>query len=182
MLQTGVPFQRARILHRSDVWTYRETEVIREFWPDMLSIRKALPHRGEKAIKAMAKRCGVVPPKDQHIWTGAEDKKLKEMALSGAARKQIASTLGLNVTQVANRLSYRRLSIARKPPTHCPDPLAHEIRQRAFALNMTVRDLDRSLGQRQIFRNAVSNIISPKHIHRAVKALGGKLVIVWEGE
>jgi len=177
---TVLPNRRA-IARRDDSWTYRETEALREHWPDMGALRRCLPHRSEKAITYMAHRCGVIPPKDQHIWTAAEDKRLKAMALSGLTRKQMATAFGLSVTQVQNRLQYTKTNITRQPPAPCKDALAHAVRQRAFEMRMTVRDLDRSLGNQRIFQQAPhKDRVLVKHIDRAVKALGGRLTIVWD--
>lgn len=54
------------------------------------------------------------------------------------------------------------------------------IRQRAFDLNMTLADLDRSLGSQKIFRQAAGRQrVRHVHIERAVKALEGKLAVEW---
>lgn len=29
------PLRRARIVRRDDTWTYLETEILREYWPDV---------------------------------------------------------------------------------------------------------------------------------------------------
>lgn len=178
---TTQSFPRARVVRRDDSWTYRETEVLREHWPDMAAIRKMLPYRTERAIGDMARKCGVAPPKDQHIWTGAEDKRLRALAAAGATRKDIAAALSLSPLQVQNRLQYTRIRIAKRPPALCGDDLADAVRQRAFQMNITIRDLDRSLGNRRIFQNAVTTkYVLPHHIDKAVKALGGRLTIVWD--
>lgn len=177
------PFTRARIVRRDNCWTYRETEVLREHWPDMAAMRKLLPHRTATAIRHMAAKCGAAPPKDQHIWTGAEDKRLRALAASGASRKEMAAALGLSPLQVQNRLSYARIRIAKRPPRLCGNLLVDAVRQRAFHLNISMVDLDRSLGKRQLFQRTASNrCIAPRHIDQAVKALGGRLTIVWDEE
>lgn len=175
------PFARARIVRRDDSWTYRETEALREHWPDLAALRELLPHRSEKAIKAMAQKCGAAPPKDQHIWTGAEDKRLRALAAAGATRKEMAAALSLSPLQIQNRLQYTRIRVSKRPPALCGDDLADAVRQRAFQMNITIRDLDRSLGNHRIFQNAVTKKrVLPHHIDKAVKALGGRLTIVWD--
>jgi hypothetical protein len=177
------PFARARIVRRDDSWTYRETEVLREHWPDMAAMRKLLPHRTEKAIRGMAAKCGAAPPKEQHIWTAAEDKRLRALAASGATRKEMAVVFDLSPLQVQNRLQYARIRVAKRPPISCGNALVDAVRLRAFHLNISMVDLDRSLGKHRIFEKAVSNRhIAPHHIDRAVKALGGRLEIVWDEE
>lgn len=107
--------RRARAIHRSDgMWTYTESEVLREFWPSIDAIRQRLPHRSERAIRQMAKRYGLTPDKFQHIWTAAQDKTLKHMAPNGATRKEMADALGVTAFPVANRLQYTKTNIAKR--------------------------------------------------------------------
>lgn len=177
------PARRRRIVRRDDSWTFVESEVLRELWPDVGAIKKRMPYRSELAVRAMAKRCGLIPDSNRHIWTGAEEKKLRQMAADGLTRQQIATELNLSISQVSAHMLNRRIHMPKRAPAPAKDPLAHAIRQRAFQLNMTISDLDRSLGRHQVFANATSNAgINPVHIHRAVKALGGKLAVVWDEE
>lgn len=170
----------ARIVRSDNTWTFNESELLRKHWPNMQLVRKLLPHRTERAIKYMAKRCGLIPPKEQNVWTGAQDKTLRRMAAAGNSRKEIAAELGLTVGQVANRLLYRKINLAKRPPVQIGNELLDQIRRRAFDLNMSIADLDRSLGKRTIFQTAwKGRHISPKHIHRAVIALGGEMKIEW---
>ncbi len=175
------PIGRARVVRRDDSWTYRETEVLREHWPHMATMCKLLPHRTETAIRRMAAKCGAAPQKDQHIWTGAEDKRLRAFAAEGMPCKFIAREFGLRPLQVTNRLRYIGARIARKPPAPCGDELADAVRQRAFQMNISMADLDRSLETGRIFQNAAcKKRVLPRHIEKAVKALGGRLAIVWD--
>lgn len=174
--------QRAKIIRRDDTWTFIESEVLREFWPSIEAIRQRLPHRSERAIRQMAKRCGLVADKVQHIWTAAQDRTLKRMAANGATRKEMADALGLTAFQVAYRLQYTKTTIAKRAPTLIGNPLVDAIRRRAFDLKISIADLDRSLGRTKFFQTAQKRQISTNHLHKAVKALGGSLVVQWEEE
>lgn len=175
--------RRARIVRRDDTWTYVESEILRKHWPDLNILAKLLPHRKATAMRHMAKRCGLIPDKVRNVWTGAQDKKLRQMASAGATRKDIAAELSLSVGQVANRPNYRRINLARRPPKPYGDPLIDEVRRRAFSLNISAAELDRSLGDRRIFQAAwKGRHIGATHIHRAVKALGGVLKVEWIDE
>lgn len=172
--------QRARVVRRSDnMWTYAETEILRELWPSIEAIRMRIPYRTESAIRFMAKRCGLIPDKVQHIWTAAQDRTLKRMAANGATRKEIAEALGLTVVHITNRLQYTKTNIAKRAPILVGDPLVDAIRRRAFDLKITMADLDRSLGRANVFRSPRRNPPSPRSLHQAVKALGGNLVVEW---
>ncbi|MBZ9693951.1 hypothetical protein [Mesorhizobium sp. CO1-1-9] len=177
------PIRCARIVRRDDTWTFAETEILRRHWPDIQLLRKVLPHRTAAAMRFMAKKCGLIPDKIQNIWTGAQDKKLRQMAGAGATRKDIAAELGLTIGQIENRMNYRRINIAKRPPKVLGEPLVDEVRRRAFDLNISVAELDRSLGNQHIFRAAWKRRrIRADHIHRAIKALGGVLKVEWIDE
>lgn len=77
--------------------------------------------------------------------------------------------------------SYTKTNIAKRTPVLIGDPLVDAIRQRAFDLKISIADLDRSLGRGKIFRSARRRLPSPRRLHDAVKALGGTLIVQWEG-
>lgn len=177
--QSTVRLQPVR--RRKDDWTLKEHEVVVSHWPDVEAIIKRLPHRSKRAIHAFAGRCNLTL--QRHIWTAAEDAKLRKFAAEGRKRKEMAAELGLTITQVAGRLSYARIPLARKPPKPSSNPLVTAIRQRAFECHMTLADLDRSLGDQKIFRQAAGRqCVRHIHIERAIKALGGVLVVKWVDE
>lgn len=170
-----------RVIRKLNDWTLKEHEVVVSYWPDVRAIRKCLPHRTEAAIRAFAAKCNLTT--SRHVWTGAMDAKLRRFAAAGWSRKDIAGELGLRLNQVAGRLSYTGTKIASKPPAPSAHPLVNAIRQRAFSMNMTMIDLDRSLGSRKIFQQAAGKQnVSHVHIRKAVEALGGKLTIEWSEE
>lgn len=175
--------RRARCVRRAHgMWTYAESEILRELWPSIEAIRERLPHRTEPAIRHMAKRCRLIPDKVQHIWTAAQDRALKRMAANGATRKEMAEALNLTVGCIANRLQYTKTPIAKRAPAPIGDPLVDAIRRRAFDLKIGIVDLDRSLGRAKVFQSARWRLPSPRCLHQAVKALGGTLVAQWEDE
>ena len=175
--------RRPRIIRRDDSWTFIESEALKEFWPSLDTIRKRLPHRSERAIRKMAKRCGLIPDKVQHIWTGGQDRTLKRMAANGATRKEMAEALGLSIPQISNRLQYSKTTIAKRAPILLGEPLVDAIRKRAFDLKISMADLDRSLGRHKVFQSACkAKLVKPNHLHKAIKALGGTLVVQWVDE
>ncbi|RJG46650.1 hypothetical protein D3Y55_21935 [Mesorhizobium sp. DCY119] len=131
----------------------------------------------------MAKRCGLIPERVQHIWTAAEQSKLRRLAVTGVTRKEIAAELGLSVQQVAGRMMYSKIHLAKRPPKLVGDPIVDAIRLRAFDMKMSIADLDRSLGRTKTFQTCThGKPISPAHIYRAVRALGGRMVVEWIDE
>lgn len=170
-----------RVIRRHSDWTLKEHEVVVSFWPDVGEIKSRLPHRTRRAIQQFAGKCNLREPRQ--MWTAADDGKLKRLAAEGQRTPQIAEALGKTAGQVARRLSYTRTRIAPRPPAHSHDPLVNSIRQRAFDMKMTLADLDRSLGKLKVFQQASGKQhVHHRHIQRAVKALGGQLVVKWPDE
>ncbi|WP_442583145.1 hypothetical protein ACSBOB_14795 [Mesorhizobium sp. ASY16-5R] len=175
--------RRARIIRRDNSWTYSETEIIRSHWPDSDAIRSALKHRSSLAITNMAKRLGLVPQRDQHIWTAAEISRLRRLAASGASRQEMARELGVTLKQVTSQLNRTRIHVAKRRPVMVGDELVDAVRQRAFDVDMSLATLDRSLGRRKTFQTiGRGKPVNPVHIHEAVKALGGRLLVQWPSD
>ena len=173
--------QRFRLLSGRNSWSLMELDTLKRHWPDLRLLKKRLPIRTVPAIKAKAGSCGLTPGRPNHIWTAREHSDLKRMAAAGRTRRQIASHLGLTVRQVANRLQYAGIQMPRRRPVTSGNPLLDAVRHRAFDMNMSMRDLDRSLGYKGRFSRCFpGKPISMFSIQRAVRALGGRLRIDWE--
>ncbi len=167
-----------RVIRRHNDWTLKEHEVLISHWPDVNTIRRRIPHRSTRAIRAFAGKCNLTNPR--HIWTAAQDAKLRKLAAEGNRPKEIAEILGLTLGQVTGRMRYARIRVARRPPAQCADPLINAVRQRAYALNMTLADLDRSLGKRRTFQQASGKQrVKLVHVARAVRAMGGRFIVEW---
>ena len=178
---TIIPPDAQRVVRRHSDWTLREHEVVISHWPDVAAIRRRLPHRTIGAIRAFAAKCNLTTSRS--VWTAAADAKMRKLAANGSSRAEIAEALGLTVMQVASRLQYTRTTIRRRPPAPSSNPLVNAIRRRAFELNMSLIDLDRSLGDRKIFQQAAGKQkVKHVHIERALKALGGTFVVQWNDE
>jgi len=177
MIGNSTVRQRCIVRRHSD-WTLKEHEVVVSHWPDVSEIARRMPYRSERAIRAFAGRCNLTTPR--HTWTAAQDSKLRKLAAAGLPRKEIAAEIGLGVGQVAGRLNYCKIHVARRPPAPSSDPLVDAVRQRAFEMDLSLADLDRSLGNRKIFQQASGQQrVKLAHVERAIKALGGQLVAKW---
>ena len=175
----NAPTRIHRVVRRHNDWTLKEHEVLVSHWPDVNTIRRRLPHRTVRAIRGFAGKCNLLT--NRHIWTAAEDTKLKKLAANGHNRKAIANELGLSVGQVAGRLRYTGTHIASQRPAPSADPLVDAVRLRAYEMKLSLADLDRSLGTRKIFQQAAGRQrVKLAHIQKAVRALGGTFTIVWD--
>ncbi|MEW9838716.1 hypothetical protein [Mesorhizobium marinum] len=159
---TIVPPVASRIVRKHNDWTLKEHEVVMSHWPEVDAIKQRLPHRTVGAIWAFAAKCNLKT--SRHVWTAPADAKMRKLAADGCSRVEIAKALGLTAKQVGRRAEYTRTAIRRRPPAPSRNPLVDAVRQRAFDLNMSLIDLDRSLGDRKIFQHAAGNQ-NVKHVH-----------------
>lgn len=98
------------------------------------------------------------------------------MVRAGVPQRNIAAALGVDVRQVRNRQWRKGIRFSRRPYKESPDGLTDIIRKRAFALNMTLAELDRACGKGDCFgksgtHRAVSRVMALK----AITILGGRL-------
>jgi len=175
--QTEIPLRR--VVRRSNDWTLKEHEVVVTHWPDKEAIAKLLPHRTRNAIVGFAAKCNL--RRRIHIWTAAEDTKLKRLVRAQIPRKQIAAELGRTWNQVHNRMQQTRLRYDRRPPKPTGHALYDSIARRAFEVNMSKKELDEACKSGSALQKfARGRKIGMPVIIKAVRELGGRFDIEWE--
>lgn len=168
-----------RIVRRHSDWTLKEHEVVVSHWPDIETIKRALPHRTRTAIQNFAGRCNLRRP--LHIWTQPEDQLLRRRVRESVPRQAIAKEMGLTLNQIANRMAYTNTRYGIRRPGETGDPLMTAIFKRAFELNMSRHDLDELCGSGGQFKRwSPARRIHRKHLWRAIEELGGRVVAEWE--
>lgn len=166
------------IVRRISDWTLKEHEVVVSHWPDTKTIARKLPHRSEGSIHRFAARCNLT--KQLHHWTGAQDAILKRRVREGIKRKAIAEELGLTLIQVANRMQYTNTRYAKKQRAPTGNIRFDSVAQRAFELNMSLREVDEACGSGAAFqRYGKGRTIALKHFAKAVELLDGELCVRW---
>lgn len=167
-----------KVVRRHSDWTLKEHEVVVSHWPDINTIRSALPHRTRKAIENFAGRCNLRRP--LHIWTQVEDQLLRQRVKENVPRKAIADELKLTLNQVANRMAYTGMRYSRRPPSIGGSPIMQEILKRAYELNMSRGDLDEMCRSGSAFRRwTPARNIHRRHLWRAIEEMGGSVVPEW---
>jgi antitoxin component of RelBE/YafQ-DinJ toxin-antitoxin module len=171
---------RARPVRRcKHDWTLKEHEVVVDHWPDIDTIGRLLPHRTRSAIQSFAGKCNL--RREQHYWTTTENAQLKRLVKAKVPRKQIAKEMGLTLNQVVNRMAYTNIRYERCPPQSSGHSLMDAIRQRAFEMNISMRDLDEACQSGAALRRwSPARKIGLITIQRALKVLDGQFTIVWE--
>ncbi len=123
----------------------------------------------------------------RHYWTCAEHCRLKRVYAS--ATKAELCVLFPNVSaraiqQRARKLGLRKL---RPPLVRSQHPLIDAVRDRARSLNYSMHDLDQLTGETSYWHKGTwqqlkTNYVNYNRINRAIEALDGKLIPVFNQE
>lgn len=170
-----------RVIRRSNDWTLKEHEVVVSYWPDIDEIAKRLPHRSRYAIGYFAGKCNL--RKQIHSWTGEQHRILRNRVREGIPRAEIAKELGLTTGQIANRMGSTGLTYPRRRPKIMGNSLMDSIRQRAFDLNISMKELDEACKSgNQFAKYAACRHVHIKHIVKAAKVLDGEVALRWRDQ
>lgn len=154
------------------LWTADEDAIVRNNWPDACRCQKLLRNRTHHAIAHRARHLGLC--KSRVVWQRGQEPQLHRRYPTNEAVAVIAADLSKTPKQVWNKASSRRLRRPKQRPLPANDPLVDDIRQRAFALNISLKDLDEAVGRGSRFKDRRF----PRNwrcISRAIRVLGGTL-------
>lgn len=161
------------------LWTAKEDAIVLALFPDYDAMGKRLRRR---SLPSLYYRTSVLGLRKTHaVWTTTELSSLRRLWRSGSRSELIAAFPRhpwSSIEKKAQRLKLRRPWVPKITGRRTLD----EIRQRAAALHISLRDLDRICGARGYFRSSACRIQPPRRniILRAIAALGGRVEIVWE--
>lgn len=161
-----------------DCWTEREDQILRNIYPDYVTIKRRLRRRTLGAIRRRAHYLSITTKR--HIWTGHEASRLKKLYATTRRKELLSAFPGLSVRQIESRAWHfgvkKRRSL--KPTGH---PLADAIRARASELGWTMAKLDSVARTRRYFGGSQWQD-SPTHtaLLKALHVLGGELSVVWD--
>lgn len=172
-------FRRVEICN---LWTEAEDELVRLHFQNRTALEAMLPYRTAGAIKSRVNRLGLTLNMSFIALTARDATRIRQLVKTCHTYKQIAGVLGKNTETVRYHMKRRGMYLAKPDPKLTGFPLVDAIRQRAFQLKITLRDLDRSLSYRarNFSDKKQARKVSLKQIDCAVKAMGGRLVIVWD--
>lgn len=162
------------------LWTEREDDIVRRFYPDYELLLRKLRRRSYYALRHRARVLGIV--KRRHCWTGAEVSRLRRFypTLDRAGLLQLFP--GLSWSQIIGRAHGIKLRKARCRLTKTGFPIIDEIRERAFQLNLSMVDVDAMANTRHYFQRAGwcnRRTVNERHVVRAINALDGRIAIAW---
>jgi hypothetical protein len=170
----GFSFSGARL------WSKEEDNRLRTHWPDHQSLLQALPDRTARAIHTRARKLGLT--RKNHVWTSEEVRRLMRAALTAKSWKQVGALFpGLSLIQIKQKARYMRLRLRPQGPKESHCQVRNQIRQRAFELNISLRELDQSTGKGRYFSPSTRGF-EPQRLSRIVRAvdlLGGVVTVAW---
>jgi hypothetical protein len=171
-------------------WIAEEEQLLSEVYPKGLTVAmQAFPYRTKDSIHGKAKKMGLSCSQQLH-WTGREEAVLRRLWVSATTEeisKQLSRHRWNAIRRRAQRmgLSARAIFVRQQRARHSSDPIVEEIYQRMQQRGFTLVDLDEAADIGRNVSGAWFNDRSRpqlRQIRKAIEALGGKLVIVWEDD
>ncbi|MGV6876542.1 hypothetical protein ACUSIJ_28230 [Pseudochelatococcus sp. B33] len=158
------------------LWSDVEIEILRQFYPDLAALTRALPGRSIGAITMKAQQIGLV--RSRRIWSADEAARLRKPYVAGVPIDDLVSMCpGKTKRQIWNKACHLGIRRPRKRPRRTGLPLVDTVRDRAFDLGLTMTDLDTYVSTRRYF---VCPRSSNWHLlQKAIRELEGQVVVRW---
>ena len=171
-------------------WSPADDAMLSINYPNgLVACQAAFPNRSVIAIIGRAKRLGLsrAARGPKRPWTGVEETKLRRLWVS-AQRATIQTEIpGRSWPAIVTKASKMGLAtrsfVARHSPKTSDNPIIQEIANRMRAQGFTMADLDDVSGiGPNVSGRWFANQSRPSlyNVERAVTALGGRLVVIWE--
>lgn len=163
------------------LWTDRENDILKKYWPDYSKLRRLLRRRTRGAMEAPA--CALKITRPRQAWTTKELSALRRR-WRDAPRDELMAELPrhtwASIRTKGNKLGIRRLPWCPKPTGK---PLLDQIRRRAADQKRSMSELDRICSCPGYFQNSTCRPEWSRRrniLLRAIEELGGRVEIVWE--
>ena len=137
------------------------------------------------ALKARAHNLGIT--KRIHHWTEAEISRLRKLFATSTIRQLMIAFPGLRKRQIKDKASSLRLRKKRRPYPPAGIPVIDQIKARAFALNLTMLDVDEMVHTRSYFQHSGKRGRRPRQVNGhavclAIAAFDGDVRAIWRDE
>lgn len=155
--------------------------IVKKLYPDYAAMQAALPHRSRDALYFAADKWAA--KRKFHVWTTTENKKLKVMWERGATRQELRDAFPDVSFEAIRCHAAQALGCGPRPRNYKEFEITalDKIRQRAKEDGFTLVELDRLCGTGRYFQQSKRKLV-PKHIVKAIIALGGTMDIDWNQE
>lgn len=170
MVKTGCTIAGDRL------WSDVEIAILRQRYPDLAALVRALPGRSVGAIAKKAQQIGLA--RSRRIWSADEAPRLRKAYPAGAPIDDLLSMFpGKTKRQIWNKACHLGIRRPRKRPKRTGLPLVDTVRERAFDLKLTMTDLDTYAGARRYFVCPRSS--NWRFLQKAIRELRGHVVVRW---
>ncbi len=169
-----------RTLAGQTLWTEAEIKRLYRSYPDYRKACSALPRRSLNAIKSKAFRLRMT--RSRQVWSEGDLRRMKAPYRQGRPINEILALLpGKTKKQIWARASYSGWHRPRTSPKIYNFKAYDEIRDRAFASKLTMRDLAfLSATGNYFLRQPTQN--DWRKISNAVALLDGQLLVNWNAK
>lgn len=175
MMKTGrTPFGQR-------LWTPQHDKKVVDFYPDIKRIKIHLNFRTEAAIRARARFLGVT--RRQHRWKMHDVSRLRKMYISAHWQDILEAFPDFTPSQIRGCIRTHEMKRDRKRYKTTKYECINDIRDQLIKLNMTMKDLDLIARTGDYFSKSQWHgkpHAKDEAIGRAVRALGGRLTIIWD--
>lgn len=160
-----------------ELWSRAEIGILCRLYPAYRQTFEALPSRTPSAIKTKAWRLGIA--RLLRIWSDDELRYLKAEYRKGTPIADLRMMLpGKTARQIWSRASHSGWRRPPRPPKATGLTAFDDVRIRAFAHNMTMRDLADLSATGDYFLRRPSHYDWQK-IAKAVDMFEGKMAVIW---
>lgn len=164
------------------LWTDAELEVCRSRYPDYEGIKRKLRKRSLVAIQRKCNELGLVPKR--RAWTGADVARLRRMYPTSSRKELLEAFPRRSFRSLKFAANSRGITREKKPYKITGHRPLDQLRERCFEQGYVMRDIDQYARSKKYFQKATwrEDWFSARHVARAVRALGGRLVVEWRDE
>jgi hypothetical protein len=166
--RTGFTYAGAKI------WTADELAQL-ALYPDYLALERALPGRTRGAIAGKIFKMGLA--RKRRVWDPHQEGILPRRYPTSEPVRLIAADVGKTNEQVWEKAKRKRLRRPRRRPCLIGVHIIDQIRQRAFDMNINLRELE-EMGSKKGAFGRRSTIYWPA-VARVLPQLAGRIALKW---
>ena len=163
------------------IWSPTELDLLKQNHPDYRAAMQALGgRRTYSAVRHKAQKLGLAPKRNH--WTAEQVSRLRKLYRRSATTAELLEAFpNWDLQYLHGVASYFKIKRPRKRYVPTGFPIIDQIRDRCFELCLSMPDLDAMAGTGKYFATAGwhSGRLKASAVARAVKALEGDLVAIW---
>ncbi|MER9091529.1 hypothetical protein NKI34_10425 [Mesorhizobium sp. M0700] len=165
------------------LWTSRQRAVLKQWYPNYQEMKKRLPKRSLAAITGQCHLMGLTSS-PKKAWTTADRARLRQLFPTVTKAELLEAFPGRTYVSIQVYAYQMGLKRPRTPYRKTSHPIVDDVREHCRVGGYFMPDLDVFADTGKYFSKKA--LRRKKHdfraVDRAVRALGGKLVVDWEAD